>query len=55
VNGEFGGPSVVHEFDAPESVIGVAPPSEDDLSIVGDFASMFVEENFAACIAEDCY
>ena len=54
-NGEFGGPSVIHEFDAPESVLGVALPSEDGLSGVGDFAPMFVEENFTACIAEDCY
>jgi len=53
-NGEFGGPSVVHEFDVPESVLGVVPPSEDGLSGVGDFAPMFVEENFAAGIAEDC-
>ena len=35
-------------------VLGVAPPSEDGLSSVGDFAPMFVEENFAAGIAEDC-
>ena len=54
-NGEFRGPSVVHEFDAPESILGVAPPSEDGLSGVGDFAPMFVEENFTASIAEDCY
>ena len=53
-NGEFGGPSIVHEFDVPESVLGVVPPSEDGLSSVGDFAPMFVEENFAAGIAEDC-
>ena len=53
-NGELGGPSVVHEFDTPESVLGVAPPSEDGLSIVGDFAPMFVEENFPAGIAEGC-
>ena len=38
MNGEFCVPSVVHEFDAPESILGVAPPSEDGLSIVGDFA-----------------
>ena len=37
----------------PESILGVAPPSEDGLSGVGDFAPMFVEENFAAGIAED--
>ena len=45
--------SIVHEFDAPESVLGVAPPSEDGLSVVGDFAPMLVEEDVAAGIAED--
>ena len=52
-NGEFCVPSVVHEFDTPESILGVAPPSEDDLSVVGDFAPMLVEEDFAAGIAVD--
>ena len=52
-NGEFHVPYVVHEFDAPESILGVAPPSEDGLSIVGDFAPMLVEEDFAAGIAKD--
>jgi hypothetical protein len=53
-NGEFGGPSVVHEFDAPESVLGVEPPSEDGFAGVGDFTPVFVKENFTAGIAEDC-
>ena len=52
-NGEFRVPSIVHEFDAPESILGVVPPSEDGLFIVGDFAPMLVEEDFAAGIAED--
>jgi len=52
-NGELGGPSVVHEFDAPESVLGVAPPSEDGVAVVG-VAPMFVEEDFTAGIAEGC-
>ncbi len=41
------------EFDTPESVLGVAPPSEDGLSVVGDFTPMLVEEDVTACIAED--
>jgi hypothetical protein len=52
-NGEFRVPSVVPKFDAPESILGVAPPSEDGLYVVGDFAPMLVEEDFAAGIAED--
>jgi hypothetical protein len=52
-NGEFCVPSVVHKFDAPESILGVAPPSEDGLSVVGDFAPMLVEEDVAAGITED--
>jgi hypothetical protein len=52
-NGEFCVPSVVHEFDLPESIFGVAPPSEDGLSFVGDFAPMLVEEDVAAGITED--
>jgi hypothetical protein len=51
-NGESCVPSVVHEFDAPESILGVAPPSEDGLSVVGDFAPMLVEEDVAASIAD---
>jgi len=53
MNGEFGGPSIVHKFDAPESVLWVAPSSEDGLAIEGDFAPMLMEEDFAASIAED--
>ena len=52
-NGEFRVPSVVHKFEAPESILRVTPHSEDGLSVVGDFAPMLVEEDFAAGIAED--
>jgi hypothetical protein len=52
-NGEFRFPSVVHEFDVPESILGVVPPSKDGLSNVGDFAPMLVEEDFTAGITED--
>ena len=52
-NGNFGCPSIVHNFDAPESVLGVLPPSEDGLTIEGDFTTVLVEEDFASGIAED--
>ena len=32
-NGDFCCLSVVHNFDAPQSVLWVAPPSEDGLSV----------------------
>jgi len=53
MNGEFCSPSIVHQFDAPESILWVAPPSEDGLSVEGDFAPMLMEEDFAAGVAED--
>jgi hypothetical protein len=37
----------------PESVLWVAPPSEDGLSVEGDLAPVFIEEDFAAGVAED--
>ena len=37
----------------PESVLWVAPPSEDGLSIEGDFAPVFMEDDFAAGAVED--
>ena len=53
MNGEFCGESIVCQFDAPESVLWVALPSEDDLSIEGDCTPVLMEEDFAASIAED--
>ena len=53
MNGELCCPSVVHNFDTPQAVLWVAPPSEDGLTIEGDFTAVFVEENFASGIAED--
>jgi hypothetical protein len=37
----------------PHAVLWVVPPSEDGLTVKGDFRAMFVEENFASGIAED--
>ncbi len=36
----------------PESVLWVAPPSEDGLSVEGDFAPVLMEQDFAAGVAE---
>ena len=53
MNSEFHSPSIVHQFYAPESVLWVAPPSEDGLSVEGDFAPVLMEEDFAAGVTED--
>ncbi len=52
-NGEFCCPTVVHNFDMPQTILWVAPPSEEGPTVEGDFTAMFVEENFASGIAED--
>ena len=39
----------------PQSVLWVAPPSEDCLTVPGDFTAVFVEEDFTSGIAEDGY
>ncbi len=44
---EVGSPSVVHDLDAPQRVLGVMPPSEDDRAIKRDFAAGTMEEHFA--------
>ena len=43
-NGEFCCPTVVYNFDAPQSVLWVAPPSENGLTIEGDYASGITED-----------
>ncbi len=52
-NGEFCCPPVVHDFDTPQLVLRVTSPSEDGLTVEGDFTALFVEEDFASGIAED--
>ena len=52
-NGEFCCPTVVHNFDTPQSVLWVAPPSEDGLTVEGHFTAVFVEGDFASSITED--
>ncbi len=41
-------------FDAPQSILGVPPPSEDYFHIESDLTASAVEVNFATCIAKDC-
>ncbi len=35
---EVGSPSVVHDLDMPQLILGVTPPLEDDHAIKRDFA-----------------
>ena len=44
---EVGSPSIVHNLDAPQLVLGVTPPSEDDRAVKRDFAAGAMEEHFA--------
>jgi hypothetical protein len=37
---EVGSPTIVHNLDAPQLVLGVTPPLEDDCAIERDFAAM---------------
>jgi hypothetical protein len=43
-------PSVVHNLDAPQLVLGVTSPSEDDHAVERDFADSAMEERFAPSI-----
>jgi hypothetical protein len=47
---EVGSPSVVHDLDAPQLVLGVMPPSEDDRAIERDFAAGAMEKHFTPSI-----
>ncbi len=42
-----GSPSIVHNLDAPQLVLGVTPPLEDDRAIKCDFAASAMEEHCA--------
>ncbi len=44
---KVGSPSIIHNLDAPQLVLGVTPPSEDDRAIKRDFAAGAMEEHFA--------
>jgi hypothetical protein len=49
----IGCPSVANNADAPEAVVRVAPPSEDDHAIVCDFTPGGVKEYFASGVTKD--
>ncbi len=44
-------PAIVNDFDSPQSIFGVPPPSEDYLPAESDLAACAMEVSFAACIA----
>jgi hypothetical protein len=37
----------------PKAIFGVAPPSQDDFPIEGDFATCFVKKYLTARVAQD--
>ncbi len=47
---EVGSPSVVHDLDVPQLVLGVTPPSEDDCAVKCDFAAGTMEKHFAPSV-----
>jgi hypothetical protein len=47
---EVRSPSVVHDLEAPQLVLGVTPPSEDDRAVDRDFAAGAMEEHLAPSI-----
>jgi hypothetical protein len=44
---EVGSPSIVHDLDAPQLVLGVTLPLEDDHAIERDFAAGTMEKHLA--------
>ena len=48
---EVSDPAVADDFDLPQSIFGVPPPSEDYFPIESDLAACAIEVNFAACVA----
>jgi hypothetical protein len=49
----IGCPSVIDNADAPEAMVRVTPPLEDDRAVVCDFTLGSVKEYFASSIAKD--
>ncbi len=47
---EVGSPSIIHDLDVPQLVLGVTQPSEDDHAIERDFAAGAMEEHFTPSI-----
>ncbi len=44
---EIGSPSVLHDLDGSQLILGVTPLLEDDRAIECDFAAIAMEEHFA--------
>ncbi len=51
---QVGCPAISNDGNAPEVILGVTPPSEDDFAVKSYFATGGVEEYFATSVAEDC-
>jgi hypothetical protein len=45
---------VFYNFDAPQSIFGVPPPSEDYLPIDRELTACAVEVHFASCFTKNC-
>ncbi len=54
INLQVGCPAIINDANAPEAMLGVTPPSEDDFAIKSYFATGGIEEYFATRISEDC-
>jgi hypothetical protein len=52
-DGEFGCPAIINNHDMPKAIYWVKSPSQDSFPIEGDFATCFVENYLAPCIAQD--
>ncbi len=50
---QVGRPAIIIDVDAPEAMLGVMPPLEDDFTVKSYFATGGVEEYFATSVAED--
>jgi hypothetical protein len=47
-------PAIIDNVNTPEAMLGVTPPSEDDIAIKSYFATGGINEYFATSIAEEC-
>ncbi len=48
-------PAIVDNFNAPKSVFGVLPPSDDGGAFEGDFTTVLVEEYLTPGITQGCH
>ncbi len=47
---KVGSPSVIHDADVPQLVLGVMPPSDDDCTVEHDFAASAMEKHIAPSV-----